>query len=50
MFARDDETVFIVECTHSRDGGAKSIKSLLDKIEAVREDVIASERVAAKRA
>ena len=42
VFAKDDETVFIVECTHSRDGGAKSIKSLLDKIEAVREDVIAA--------
>lgn len=40
VFAKDDETVFIVECTHSRDGGAKSIKGLLDKIEAVREDVI----------
>lgn len=44
VFAKDDETVFIVECTHSRDGGAKSIKSLLDKIEAVREDVIAAVR------
>lgn len=28
VFAKDDETVFVVECTHSRDGGAKSIKSL----------------------
>ena len=28
VFAKDDETVFIVECTHSRDGGAKSIKGL----------------------
>lgn len=44
VFAKDDETVFIVECTHSRDGGAKSIKGLLDKIEAVREDVIAAVR------
>lgn len=42
VFAKDDETVFIVECTHSRDGGPKSIKSLLDKIEAIREDVIAA--------
>lgn len=42
VFAKDDETVFIVECTHSRDGGAKSIKTLLDKIEAIREDVIAA--------
>lgn len=42
VFAKDDETVFIVECTHSRDGGAKSIKVLLDKIDAIREDVIAA--------
>ncbi|MFA6124554.1 MAG: DGQHR domain-containing protein [Sphingomonas sp.] len=42
VFAKDDETVFVVECTHSRDGGSKSIKSLLDKIEAVREDVLAA--------
>ena len=42
VFAKDNETVFIVECTHSRDGGAKSIKSLLDKIEALREDVLAA--------
>ncbi len=42
IVAKDDETVFIVECTHSRDGGPKSIKTLLDKIEAVREDVIAA--------
>lgn len=40
VFAKDDETVFIVECTHSRDGGPKSIKALLDKIEAIRADVI----------
>lgn len=44
VFAKDDETIFIVECTHSRDGGAKSIKGLLDKVEAVREDVIAAVR------
>ena len=42
VFAKDDETVFIVECTHSREGGAKSIKTLLDKIDAIREDVIAA--------
>ena len=40
VFARDDESVFIIECTHSRDTGPKSVKSLLDKIAAVREDVI----------
>lgn len=44
VFAKDDETVFIVECTHSRDGGVKSIKGLLDKIEAVRDDVLAAVR------
>lgn len=45
VFAKDDETVFIVECTHSRDIAAKSIKVLLDKMEAVREDVIAAVRI-----
>jgi DNA sulfur modification protein DndB len=44
VFAKDDETVFIVECTHSREGGTKSIKGLLDKIEAIREDVLAAVR------
>lgn len=44
VFAKDDETVFIVECTHARDSAAKSIKGLLDKIEAIREDVIAAVR------
>ncbi|WP_242152976.1 DGQHR domain-containing protein [Sphingomonas sp. BAUL-RG-20F-R05-02] len=40
VLARDDETVFVVECTHSRDGGSKSIKQLLDKIGAIREDLV----------
>jgi DNA sulfur modification protein DndB len=40
VFAKDDETVFIVECTHSRDGTAKSVKALLDKIAAIRPEVI----------
>ena len=40
VFAKDDETVFIIECTHSRDAGPKSVKSLIDKIRAIRPDVI----------
>jgi DNA sulfur modification protein DndB len=40
VFAKDDETIFIVECTHSRETGPKSVKSLLDKIGAIREDVV----------
>jgi DNA sulfur modification protein DndB len=40
VFAKDDETVFIVECTHSRDAGGKSVKGLLDKITSVRDEVI----------
>ncbi len=40
VFAKDDDTVFIVECTHAKESGAKSVKSLLDKIEAIREEVI----------
>lgn len=42
VFAKDDETVFVVECTHARDAGNKSIKALLDKIEAIREDMLAA--------
>ena len=40
VFAKDDETVFIVECTHSRETGPKSVKALLDKIAGFREDII----------
>src|SRR5271154_5171429 len=40
VFAKDDETVFLVECTHSRETGPKSVKNLLDKIAGIREDVI----------
>lgn len=40
VFAKDDETVFIVECTHSQEAAAKSIKGLIDKINGVREDVV----------
>ncbi len=42
VFAKDDETVFIVECTHSREAGQKSVKQLLDKIIAIRDDVVAA--------
>jgi DNA sulfur modification protein DndB len=40
IFAKDDETVFIVECTHSSDVGPKSLKTLLDKFGALRDDII----------
>lgn len=40
IFAKDDETVFIVECTHSHEPGSKSIKGLIDKINGIRGDVI----------
>lgn len=40
VFAKDDETVFVVECTHSRDVGPKSVKQLIDKINAIREEVV----------
>lgn len=40
IFAKDDETVFIVECTHAQELGAKSIKGLIDKINALRQDVV----------
>jgi DGQHR domain-containing protein len=40
VFAKDDETVFIVECTHAQETGPKSIKGLIDKINGIRDDVI----------
>ena len=40
VFAKDDETVFIVECTHAAEEGSKSVKALVDKINGMREDVI----------
>lgn len=40
IFAKDNETVFIVECTHARDAAPKSVKVLIDKIGAIRESVI----------
>lgn len=40
IFAKDDETVFIVECTHSHEQKTKSIKGLIDKINGIREEVI----------
>jgi DGQHR domain-containing protein len=40
VFAKDDETAFICECTHSREGGPKSLKALLDKICAYRDEVV----------
>lgn len=40
IFAKDDETVFIVECTHSQELKSKSIKGLIDKINGIRDDVI----------
>jgi DGQHR domain-containing protein len=40
IFAKDSETVFIVECTHAQQTGPKSIKGLIDKINGLREDVV----------
>lgn len=40
VFAKDEDTIFIVECTHAKEAGAKSVKVLLDKIGAIREDVV----------
>lgn len=38
-FAKDSETVLIVECRHAKDPKDKSIKSLIEKITSLREDV-----------
>ncbi len=40
VFAKDNETVFIVECTHSREGGTKSVKSIFDKLGALRDEIV----------
>lgn len=40
IFAKDDETVFIVECTHAQEQGPKSVKGLIDKINGIRDEVI----------
>jgi len=40
IFAKDEDTLFIVECTHAHEKGSKSIKALIDKINGIREDVI----------
>jgi len=40
VFAKDAETVFIVECTHAQESNSKSIKGLIDKINGIRDAVI----------
>ncbi|TBC84251.1 DGQHR domain-containing protein [Rhizobium ruizarguesonis] len=40
VFAKDNDTVFVVECTHAKESVAKSVKALIDKISAIREDVV----------
>lgn len=40
VFAKDKETVFIVECTHAQESGSKPIKGLIDKINGMRDGVI----------
>ncbi len=40
VFAKDDETIFIVECTHAQEPGAKSLRALIDRVSAMRDDVI----------
>jgi DNA sulfur modification protein DndB len=40
IFAKDDETVFMVEFTHSQETSSKSVKALVDKINGMREEVI----------
>jgi DNA sulfur modification protein DndB len=40
VFAKDDETAFIVECTQSKDSGPRSVKALIDKIGSIRPKII----------
>ena len=44
VFAKDDETAIIVECTQKRDPGKKSMAALIEKIRAIRGDVYESIR------
>ena len=39
VFAKDDETVLIVECTRRKEPGKKAMDSLIEKLKAIREDV-----------
>ena len=41
-FAKDDEVVFIVECTHAKNAGPKSVKGLIDKIQGIREEIVSA--------
>ena len=40
IFAKDDETVFVVECTHMQKAGNRPMKQLIDKINSYRADII----------
>ena len=40
VVATDDQTVFIVECTQSRESGLRSVKTLIEKIGAIRADIV----------
>ncbi len=44
VFAKDDETVIIVECTQRDAPGKKNMASLIEKIRAIREPVLKSIR------
>ena len=44
VFAKDDETVVIVECTHKQTPGKKNMTALIEKIRAIREPVFKSIR------
>ncbi len=44
VFAKDDETTIIVECTHRKTPGRKNMSSLIEKIQAIRGDTINSIR------
>jgi hypothetical protein len=46
VFAKDDETVVIVECTQRDTPGKKSMAQLIEKIRAIREELLKSIRKA----
>lgn len=46
VFAKDDETAIIVECTQRDEPGKKQMAHLIEKIKAIREEVLKSIRLA----
>ena len=40
VFAKDDETIFLIECTHAEEYSQKSVKPQIDKINGLKADAV----------